>query len=114
MDLNDLLSSLSDEDMQQLQQTAAQLLGNMQSPQTDNADTQNEAFAGNNPLFDPKLLGGLSKYFGQLNQKDRNSDFLYALRPLLSESKRPKVDEAVNILRVCKMINMLRDGGLLG
>ncbi len=118
MDLNDLLSSLSDEDMKQLQETAAQLLGNMQ---TDGGASENSSnggladlFAGNNPLADPKVLGGISRYFGKMNEKDSRSDFLYALKPLLSETRRSKVDEAVNVLRVVKMMRMLREGGLLG
>lgn len=116
MDLNDLLSSLSDEDMKQLQETASQLLGNMQN--NDGASVNNggmaELFGGNNPLMDPKMIGGLSRYFGKMNEKDNRSDFLYALKPLLNETRRSKVDEAVNILRVLKMMRMLREGGLLG
>ncbi len=117
MDLNDLLSSLSDEDMKQLQETAAQLLGNMQTDSSaagNNSGGAAELFGGNNPLADPKVLGGLSRYFGKMNEKDSRSDFLYALKPLLSEARRNKVDEAVNVLRVVKMMHMLREGGLLG
>ena len=115
MDLNDLLSSLSDEDMKQLQETASQLLGNMQeSPQTVSGNGIADLFGGNNPFTDPKLLSGLSRYFGKMNERDHRSDFLYALKPLLSETRRSRVDEAVNILRVMKMMQMLREGGLLG
>lgn len=116
MDLNDLLSSLSDEDMKQLQETASQLLGNMQGNDGSNATNAgiSDLFGGNNPLTDPKVLNGLSRYFGKMNEKDQRSDFLYALKPLLSENRRGKVDEAVNILRVLKMMHMLREGGLLG
>ena len=116
MDLNDLLSSLSDEDMKQLQETASQLLGNMQGDDSASAGGGGiaELLGGNNPMLDPKLLGGLSRYFGKMNEKDNRSDFLYALKPLLSEARRSRVDEAVNILRVLKMMHMLREGGLLG
>ncbi|MBE6812967.1 MAG: hypothetical protein E7523_08800 [Ruminococcaceae bacterium] len=116
MDLNDLLSSLSDEDMKQLQETATQLLGNMQNNESasGNSSRMADLFGGNNPLADPKVLSGLSRYFGKMNEKDNRSDFLYALKPLLSETRRSKVDEAVNILRVLKMMRMLREGGLLG
>ncbi len=114
MDLNDLLSSLSDEDMKQLQETAAQLLGNVQNNVETSGNGIGELFSGNNPLMDPKVLNGLSRYFGKMNEKDTRSDFLYALKPLLSEARRSKVDEAVNILRVLKMMRMFREGGLLG
>lgn len=115
MDLNDLLSSLSDEDMKQLQETASQLLGNMQSPQEQKSPSAaSDLFAGNTPMLDPKLIGGLSKYFGKMNEKDSRSDFLYALKPLLSENRRSKVDEAVNVLRVMKLMRMMKEGGLLG
>lgn len=115
MDLNDLLSSLSDEDMKQLQETAAQLLGNMQTGEPKSENTAgNEPSGLQNPFADPKLLSGLSRYFGKMNEKDSRSDFLYALKPLLSETRRSKVDEAVNVLRVIRMMRMLREGGLLG
>lgn len=119
MDLNDLLSSLSDEDMKQLQETASQLLGNMQTGEPEKNENRSvngiaDLFAGNIPLPDPKLLNGLSRYFGKMNEKDNRCDFLYALKPLLSESRRGKVDEAVNVLRVMKMMRMMKEGGLLG
>lgn len=112
MDLNDLLSSLSEDDMKQLQETAAQLLGNMQG--AENASGGGDLLFGNAVGLDPQLIGGLSRYFGKLNEKDHRSDFLYALKPLLRESRRSKVDEAVNILRVLKMMRMLKEGGLFG
>ena len=115
MDLSDLLSSLSDEDMKQLQETASQLLGNMSQQQAE-APAGNTSAGGFADAFalDPKLIGGLSKYFGKMNEKDAKCDFLYALKPLLQPDRRSRVDEAVNILRVMKIMHMMKDGGLLG
>ena len=114
MDLNDLLSSLSDEDMQQLQQTASQLLGNMSQPAESSSASAQDGLLQDAFALDPKMLGGLAKYFGKMNEKDAKSDFLYALKPLLHPERRTRVDEAVNILRVMKVMRMMKDGGLLG
>lgn len=115
MDLNDLLSSLSDEDMKQLQETASQLLGNMQSSAENMpANGAADLFAGNIPMPDAKLLSGLTRCFGKINEKDNRCDLLYALKPLLTEARRSKVDEAVKVLQVMKMMRMMREGGLLG
>ena len=119
MDLNDLLSSLTEEDMKKLQETASQLLGNMSAG--ENVKSEDNAaggiadlFSGNIQMPDPKLLSNLSRCFGKMNESDSRCDFLYALKPLLSENRRPKIDEAVNVLRVMKMMRMLKEGGLFG
>ncbi len=111
LDLGDLLSSLSKEDMNQLRETAAQLLGNIQEPVSSEKEHES---ASDFPMFDPRILSGISKYFGKINEKDNRCDFLYALKPLLQESRQKRVDEAVNILRMTKLMEMLKEGGLLG
>lgn len=45
---------------------------------------------------------------------DNNINFLNALRPLLSEERRPKVDRAVKLLKLINILPALKDIGLLG
>lgn len=111
MDLGDLLSSLSEEDMRQLRETASNLLGNMQ---TDSASENKIAETFDNPLADPRILSGLSKYFGKMNEKDSRCDFLYALKPLLQQERQARIEDAVNLLKVTRMISILKEGNILG
>jgi hypothetical protein len=45
--------------------------------------------------------------------KDKNVDFLSALKPLISEEKQPKIERAVKILKLYDMFEVLRSNGLL-
>ena len=119
MELNELLSSLTDEDMEKLRATASQLLGNLsagnsEKPESNDAGGIADLFSGNIRMPDPQLLTKLTRCFGKMNENDSRCDFLYALKPLLSEGRRPKIDEAVNVLRVMKMMKMMKEGGLFG
>lgn len=96
---------LSDEEsMRQIQELAAMFGG---------SDTGNERSDSENspPDIDPaaimKLMSGLS-------QNDKNCELLLALRPLLSEEKRPKVDKAVKLLRLFNVYTELKESGAIG
>lgn len=60
------------------------------------------------------MVGRLAPLLGQLNQEDDSTRLLRALRPLLSEPKRKRIDEAVKILQLMRLLPMLRDLGLPG
>lgn len=46
-------------------------------------------------------------------ENDETVAFLLALRPLLSEERRRKLDEAVRILRVLRLLPLLKNTGIL-
>lgn len=45
---------------------------------------------------------------------DDNINFLAALRPLLSDDKKPRIDRAIKILKLLNLLPVLRDSGILG
>jgi hypothetical protein len=45
--------------------------------------------------------------------KDKNVDFLSALKPLVSEEKQPKIERSIKILKLYDMFEILRANGLL-
>jgi hypothetical protein len=45
--------------------------------------------------------------------KDKNVDFLSALKPLISEEKQPKIERSIKILKLYDMFEVLRANGLL-
>ena len=67
---------------------------------------------GNEP--DAAMLMSLANALGQSNKNDDNINFLMALKPLLSDEKKPRVDRAVKILRLMNMLPALRESGILG
>ena len=69
-------------------------------------------------LAGPDTIGMVAKLapvLSQLNREDDSTRLLMALRPLLGEERRRKIDEAVKILQLMRLLPMLRDmGGLPG
>lgn len=63
--------------------------------------------------LDPELLIRLMSLMETLNQPDDNERFLLALRPLLREENRPKIDSAVRLLRLMTLLPFIRESGFL-
>lgn len=108
MDISSLLSSLSSEDIEKLKDTAKQFFGEKEEP-------QKTAQQKNNPLselpFDPKLLTGVAGFSRMMNEADEKSNFIMALKPLLSEKRQKKADDAIMMLKFMKVINAMQENG---
>lgn len=76
------------------------------------APAQNEtALAGVNP----QTLSAMTRLMPLLSQANREDDatrLLRALRPLLGEARQKKVDEAVRILQMLRLLPLLKDSGV--
>lgn len=60
---------------------------------------------GSMPELDPKLLGGMASLMGQLGQgDDRRTALLNALRPFLKPERYARLDQAVQIARMSRMV----------
>lgn len=110
MDLNDLLSSLTPEDKKQLQETAAQLLGGSQEKTDQKLPPLDNLLS----FGDMNMLGRVGELLSKMNEQDSRCDFLFALKPLLHEPRKQKVDQAVNILKMTRLMTMMKEGGMLG
>ena len=64
--------------------------------------------------LDPEMLLKMLSLFESLNQPDDNQRFLLALKPLLREENRPKVDSAMRLLKLFSLLPLLKDSGLFG
>lgn len=83
------------------------------SPKTEGSDSSDNSeglFSG----LDPEMLLKMLGLFESLNQPDDNQRFLLALKPLLREENRPKVDSALRLLKLFSILPMLKDSGLFG
>ncbi len=142
-DINSILSSLSQEDIENLKKTAADIMGGMGSPtpkndsngeeKTDknnsnsnssNNNVNNISFEnilssfqnsnGNSFGFpDMNMLSSLAPVLQAVNSKDERVEFINALRPLLSDDRRKKADEAVKIVRLLSLLPLLKERGLM-
>ncbi len=85
-------------------------LGNSQQGQPQNA-LANLGGLGNNA----QMLGMLTKLaplLSQVNQEDDSTRLLHALRPLLGADRQKKVDEALRILQMMRLLPLLKESGV--
>lgn len=85
----------------------------------ESADSESEQQQGNSGggLFDGLDIDMLMKMMALLEQANRPNDnerFLLALKPLLREENRPKVDAAMKFMKIFALLPILKESGLLG
>lgn len=67
-----------------------------------------------NGFMDPRLLGLMTRAMTALKADDPNIDLLRALKPYLAPSRQEKVDQAIKVMRLLKLLPILRESGMLG
>lgn len=105
MDISEILSSLTDEDIRQLKAAANSVLGTSSAPK----ESKNDSFN----LFDSDLLGNIGKIGNAFSQDDERTALIKALKPLLNDSRQQKADDIIKILRLVQLLPVLKDSGLL-
>ena len=108
--INDILSSVSSEDLEKLKGVASQLMSGANNGSDGKAPSQSADMLSS-------LLGNdsaqmLVKVMSRLNQESSKTQFIKALSPLLSEEKRKKAEEAARFLKLMDTLPLLR--GMLG
>ncbi len=107
MDISEILSSLTPEDIEQLRSVASGLMssGETQGQKEDKKSDEN--------LFSPSLLGNLGKLGSTFSADDERTALLKALKPMLSEQRQSKVEDAIRIMKIIQILPVLRESGLL-
>ena len=111
MDIGDILSQLSEEDMENLRQAAAGLF--------DSAPAGEETAGSGMPDFgdllnNAELLGKITAVMNAMNRRDPRSELIAALKPLLTEKRRKKADEAAQIMKLMDILPLLGKTGGMG
>ena len=81
--------------------------------QADNARSDGSEEQGLFSGLDPEMLLKMLALFETFNQPSDNERFLLALKPLLREENRPKIDSAMRLLKLFSLLPVLRESGLL-
>ena len=79
------------------------------SPDSAGSGQSDGLFSG----LDPEMLLKMLSLFETLNQPSDSERFLLALKPLLREENRPKIDSALRIMKLFSILPVLREGGFL-
>lgn len=129
-DLNAILNSLTPDDIENLKQTAASVLGgkNIEPPIKENEIKNNKQdsnqfnfedllknIGGSNSFGMPDLsqLSAIVPILQAFNSKDERLDFINALKPLLSEERQKKADEATKLVKLMSVLPLLRERGIM-
>ncbi|MBE6749255.1 MAG: hypothetical protein E7557_08535 [Ruminococcaceae bacterium] len=119
LDIGSILSSLSNEDIANLKNVANSILGGGKAE--ENKPPQQETQKNNVPKPDLSSLGlpdmsqfsSLLPLLSALNSHDEREDFICALKPLLSEERQQKADEAMKFIKLLSIIPLLREKGIM-
>ena len=109
--LNDIINSLSDEDIESLKGMASSFFS-QQSQEKEAPKEKKQASKGKaeNP-FDLDSLAKIASLMSvlQSEQKDPRCELLYALRPMLKEERRQKVDQAAKMIQLFSLIPKIKE-----
>lgn len=102
--IGDILSSLSDDDMKALGDAARSLLGSAEQEQEQEGGGQGFS-------LDPTAMAKIAQIMGAMNRRDSRCDLIAALRPLLSEPRRRRADDAIQLIKLIDLLPMIEELG---
>lgn len=108
MDINDILSSLTPDDIEELKATAEAVFGQSGGSSESQRSSQN----GNDifSTFDPKTIGKITKIIGAMNgESGRRCKLIEALKPNLSPDRQKKADQAIQILKLLEILPLINN-----
>lgn len=111
MDIGAMLQNLSADDMAKLKETASKFLGGESAGEKKELQNSGGALPFDLSSIDPAVLKNAAKISSMMLQKDARSDFLMSLKPLLSEGRRKKADEAATMLKLISVLGVIRGNG---
>ncbi len=113
--LNDIIASLSSDDINMLKGVASSILGEDSSNSNSNppAEENNSQNALSSLGFngdDFSMIMKAKSMFDRMNKtSNKNTDLILALKPHLSPENRNKADTAIRILKMFEILPLLKD-----
>lgn len=121
LDTGSILSSLSSEDINNLKNVANSILRGENSQEQERKEPTKNNDNGDFKMPDLSSLGlpdmsqfsNLLPLLSALNSRDEREDFICALKPLLSDERRKKADEAMKFVKLLSIIPLLKEKGIM-
>ncbi|MBE7036294.1 MAG: hypothetical protein E7403_03260 [Ruminococcaceae bacterium] len=107
-------TELVDKLMAMLGDNPTETVGKMLSALSDSkteGENEDDTEEGSGIGFDPALLIKLQGLMGELgnSEQDKSSALLSAIKPFLSDEKKPKVDQAIKLLKLSRIAKTAQD-----
>ncbi len=106
IDIENLLSSISDEDMSKIKSIAESLTSNEDS--TKQIQEQKKSEAITNFPIDINTMQKIMGLMGQINKEDYRTRLIQDLKPLLRDERKQKADEAIRFLQLMEVLPLLK------
>lgn len=114
--ITDIISSLSNDDIEMLKGVASSLLGGDSNSKNETKmieapKQQNNMLAGLNINADEiEMMMKAKKIFDKMNNSSsKNTDLINALKPHLSEASQHKADQAIRIMKLFDVLPYLKE-----
>ena len=72
---------------------------------------QEQEGGGQGFSLDPTAMAKIAQIMGALNRRDSRCDLIAALRPLLSEPRRRRADDAMQLIKLIDLLPMIEELG---
>ncbi len=105
IDIENLLSSISDEDMAKIKSIADSLTEKGGAQQTQ--ESKKSESMPNLPI-DMNMMQKIMGLMGQFNKEDYRTRLIQDLKPMLSDERKQKADEAVRFLQLMEVLPLLK------
>lgn len=112
--LNDILASLTPEDIKSLKETADALFGSggldFKPPQQQEKTNNNTFFNDSGSMMNPEFISKITQIMSMMNSDGgKRCKLIEALKPNLSNSRQKKADEAMQILKLLELLPIITD-----
>ena len=108
-DINDLLNVLLSADSDKTDDNKDDAQESVQSSGENGSNSgENDFFGG----IDIDAIMKLGEILSKMNESDKNTELLIALKPHLREENRAKIDTAVKLFRLISLLPYLKETGL--
>ena len=117
--INEIIGNLSDDDISRLKSLANDLFGSGEKndlpvSKANTFETSSKSEIGSD-MFDPatlkRIMGVISSLNGDPGSDDR-AKFIASLKPLLSDKRQQKADEAMKMMHLFEILPALKESGL--
>jgi len=112
--ISELLENMSPEEMQNLQDMAQSMFSQFGAeeqppPEREDADYSGSQSSSGGFNIPPELLAKLAQLMGQMNRRDPRTDLILALKPHLSEHRKQRAEQAVQMLKMLALLPTLQE-----
>ncbi|MBR5203437.1 MAG: hypothetical protein IKW45_09245 [Clostridia bacterium] len=103
IDIESLLSSVSDEDMAKIKSVAESIMSNNEPKEKPKETPKTPDFP-----IDMNTVSKIMSVMGQMNKEDYRTRLITDLKPMLNSDRQKKADEAVKFLQLMQILPLMK------